>query len=82
MNDFDPKHLFQTSRKELADTLAEQATAPWMRTALVYTLSHMALSGASAEELRGAKTFIVTFMNLSEKPPEPQTYPAKPLEHH
>lgn len=81
MNSLVPKDLFQTSRKEDSETLAQQVASPWMRTAMVYTLSQMALSGATQDELRGAKTFINTFLNLSEQPPETQNYPAKTLQH-
>lgn len=80
MNDFVPRDLFQQRRND-AETLAAQANEPYMRTAMVYALSQLALNGASEAELKGARAFIHTFLNLSEKPSAPVTYPPKTLEH-
>lgn len=80
MNSLAPRDIFQQSCKAEAEALATAAGQPWMRTAMIYTVSQMALSGATEQELAGARKFIQTFINLSEASKDAPTYPPKELQ--
>lgn len=80
MNTLAPKDIFQQSCKSDAETLANTINQPWMRTAMIYAVSQLSLSGASEQEIAGARKFITTLINLSEtQKPEP-AYPSKELQ--
>jgi hypothetical protein len=62
---------FQNTRKEDAMALANAVRTSWMTSALTYSMASMALSGATKEELIGARQFMGIMMNLAEPIPAP-----------
>lgn len=72
-----PLETFQSLCRPQMEELANAVSAPWFRESTTYALSHMAISGASKEELAGAERFVDALQKLSEiKQPMP-TLPDK-----
>jgi anaerobic ribonucleoside-triphosphate reductase len=63
MNTFNPKLHFQTYHKAEMELLAQNVNNRWFNLALEYALlSH----NSTAEEMKGARDFINTLINLAE----------------
>lgn len=75
-----PVAQFQQTRAADAEKLFDAVRTPWFTTALCYAMSEMAVSGATKEELTGARIYMAALMNLSEPIPKPKPpLPSKEL---
>ena len=76
MNTFNPKLHFQMYHKAEMELLAQNVNNRWFNLALEYALlSH----NSTAEEMKGAKDFINTLLNLAETDRN-EVFPVKKLE--
>lgn len=74
-----PKQQFLANKDEVT-AFANIANMALVQRAFTVALAEMALTGATADELRGARSLASKFLNLTE--PEPiaeKAYPPKPL---
>ena len=67
VNPFSPKDDFQKYNTPAAKELQSHTNSPWLRVSLDAALSQLAAVGADNRELRGARRFIETLLDLPEK---------------
>ena len=77
--EFSPRIAFQTLHKSSADELKAHREDGWLKTALAFSLGDMAFTGATAEELHGARKLIYTLQNLWESEGKVNTMPRQML---
>lgn len=79
MTNFSPKDQFIHNVGNDVEVLKANREAKWLTTGFTYALAQMAHSGASAEQLAGARQFIATFQNLWEQSANTPPLPVKSL---
>lgn len=76
----EPKKLFMAMLNDQGkEDFTRFMSQPLARSAAVYTMAHLAVSGMTKEQLEGARAAINTYMNLAEVDPIPAPYPVKQL---
>jgi hypothetical protein len=79
MTAYSPKQTFLGWEKHASENLQARREDTWLTVSITYALAELAYSGASAEQLAGARHFITVLQNLWEKTPEPSKMPAQTL---
>jgi hypothetical protein len=74
---FSPKQQFIRRHHDLSLQLNQTVAEPWFQESMVYALSQMTDSGATKEELQGAKKFRDIFTTLGEPVDDPEPRPDK-----
>jgi hypothetical protein len=64
---FSPKEQYQRFQVESAAELTSHTNSKWLRVSLDAALAQLSASGAENLELRGARRFIETLLDLAEK---------------
>lgn len=77
---FDPKEQFVKFHKDECVRLREEHQMPWFVIAQSYALTNMAVRGASAGQISGAKSFIQELNNLAADKDTVTTFPQKRLD--
>jgi hypothetical protein len=67
VNPFSPKEQYQKFQVESAAELVMHTNSKWLRVSLDAALAQMSAGGADDLELRGARRFIETLLDLAEK---------------
>lgn len=75
-----PRENFATHHKASAEELSKHVRTKWLSDSTDYVLAQIAFQGATAEQLKGARTFVEVFHALGEKTEAPLRFPKKQLE--
>lgn len=67
VNPFSPKVSFQRYNADSAKILQENTNQKWFRISLDASLAQLSAAGADNRELRGARRFIETLLDIGEK---------------
>lgn len=67
MLNLNPSLHFQKVHPAYAEELYKAVRTPWLNAALIHSMAEMGRGNATSEELKGARIFIATLLNLSEE---------------
>lgn len=70
-----PRDFYLLNRKESSGKLAVILNEQWMQEAIVTATAELGNSGATAEQLAGAKRFIATLHSLTEETKPVESFP-------